>query len=577
MNLAAVYHRRTPSMCYSTDGHDVVINIMTRKDVDAVYLVHEDPFVQVLVGEPWWFGVRKKMKPSRELANHMIYSVHVQAKHRRLMYYFEIEADGETYCYMENKFCKKSELDEMFSHQFKFSWIHADEIFTPPAWVGDSVWCQIRPDRFARHHDAPPQADNLRSWDDTLPDERYGGTLKGITEHLDYLQELGITGVYMMPIFQSASHHKYDTDDYFKIDRDFGTEEDLRELIAEAHKRGIHVMLDIVFNHCGLGFEPWKDVLEKGRKSKYFDWFYINDENGLHKDDPFTEDDRFYSFGFEASMPKFNTSNPEVIQFCCDISAYWIKTCDIDGIRFDVGDELSNKFLRTVREKTKELKPDLFLLGENWQDSLQWLQGDEYDSMMNYPFWSTVYDYWHNKNLTARDFAYTMNICHTRYPDPVNRVLLNILDTHDTVARFEAGVGEDALLQKILVALTMTGVPCFYYGTEIAMRESPELLDRVTMPWDDIEAGKYDDFRKKVTDLIAMRYAHKELRENEVTYQFDEVHPRLVSYIKGDKIKVILNAGDDAVSVADQGEILFANRYQNGTLEAGGSLVILLA
>lgn len=326
MNFAAVYHRSTPDMCYSPDGNEIVINIRTDRDVDAVYLVHEDPFIHELNRKSEWYGRRERMSLSRELRYQVIYTLKVRPEYKRLMYYFELEADGRTYCLYENKLCEKSEANDTSKQFFKYAWLNPSDIIAPPKWVSDTVWYQIMPDRFCRHHDAPHD-EKFRVWGDLSNPQWYdcyGGTLRGITERLDYLKDIRISGIYMTPIFQSNTSHKYNTFDYTKVDSDFGTEDDLRELVREAHSRGIRIMLDAVFNHCGHKFPPLLDVCEKGRESKYFDWFFINSDDFM-KDEFTTADGRFYSFSFWAPMPKLNTNNPEVVKYFSDLCCYWAR------------------------------------------------------------------------------------------------------------------------------------------------------------------------------------------------------------------------------------------------------------
>ncbi|SCX04064.1 Glycosidase [Ruminococcaceae bacterium P7] len=575
MNFAAVYHRSTPDLCYSPDGENIIVNLRTDRDIDAAYIVWEDPFIHELHRKREWFGKREKMTLSRELAFQVIYTAKVRPRYKRLMYYFELEADGKTYALFENKLCPKEEMDAVSKQFFKYAWLNPSDVIAPPAWVGDAVWYQIMPDRFCRHHDAP-QNDKFRKWGDFSHPSRkdvYGGTLKGITERLDYLRELGVSGIYMTPIFQSDSNHKYNTYDYTKIDEDFGTEDDLRELIAEAHKRGIRVMLDAVFNHCGIGFAPCVDVMEKGRGSQYFDWFFINSDD-FAKNDFSTADGRFYSFSFWAGMPKLNTNNPEVVKYFSDLCCYWAREWDIDGIRFDVGDEISHSFIRALRTAVKAVKPDIYLLGEIWMDSLNWLSGDEYDAVMNYPFTGCVNDFWKNESLTVTDFMHAMNYCHSLYPEQVNRAMLNFLDTHDTARAAESSKNNDVLLQKLAVLLTMTGSPCLYYGTEIAMKGLYTPYNRSCMPWKEIDRGNFSGFTEKVRQLLALRKALPELRGNELHYEIRSGYPRLLQYTKGGSVRVLINAGQEDIRVDDLGEILFANGFCDGWLRRDGIVIL---
>ena len=504
----------------------------------------------------------------------MIWTARVNPKYKRLMYYFELEADGEVYCLFENKLCLKSEKDEISKQLFKYAWLNPSDVIKPPAWASDTVWYQIMPDRFCRDGNAEPNS-KFKKWGDlSIPhfNDVYGGNLRGITEKLNYLKNLGVGGIYMTPIFESNSNHKYNTFDYAKIDPDFGTEDDLKELISKAHDMGIKVMLDAVFNHCGSEFKPWLDVKEKGRDSKYFDWFFINSED-FANDGYSTEDGRFYSFSFWSGMPKLNTNNPEVVKYFNDLCVYWAREWDIDGIRFDVGDEVSHSFMRQLNTAVKSVKPDIFLLGEIWNDSISWLDGNEYDSVMNYPFMGSVNDFWNNKKLTSTDLMYGLNYCHSLYPEQVTEVLFNFLDTHDTSRAIESCKNKDVLLQKLAVLMTMPGSPCIYYGTEIAMKGLFSPYNRACMPWDKIDRGEFEDFSSEVKKLIELRHSSAECKSSEITYEINGENPRLVCYTKAEKLRVYLNAGKKSCKIIPAGEILYSNKFSGETLEKDGILI----
>ena len=149
-------------------------------------------------------------------------------------------------------------------------------------------------------------------------------------------------------------------------------------------------------------FEPWQDVQEKGASSPYADWFMVNDWSQITKRED-TRDGRFYSFAFADGMPKLNTNNPEVIDYFCGVCEQWIREFDIDAIRFDVGNEVSHRFLKKMRIHLKQVKPDIYLLGEIWHDASQWLTGDEYDSVMNYPLMSGIHDFFLDSSMDKKD------------------------------------------------------------------------------------------------------------------------------------------------------------------------------
>lgn len=573
MNLAAIRHRSTGSDCYALDSDTVVLNLWTDYSVKAVSVVSEDPFIHELHRRRAWDGKPTPMRRLYELAHQVVWTAELKPAYKRLQYYFVVEGEDKRLGVFENKICPMEERDRISTEYFKFPWINPSDVIAPPDWVRDTVWYQIMPDRFARSSDTPSDP-KFRRWGDFSDPhfgDLYGGNLRGIRERLPYLRQLGVSGIYLTPIFLSNSNHKYNTFDYYKVDPDFGTEQDLRELVQSAHDLGMRIMLDAVFNHCGTEFFAWKDVCEKGRESQYFDWFFINRDDFV-KDDFSVADGRFYTFSFWAGMPKLNTNNPEVQRYFTDLCVHWVGDLDIDGIRFDVGDEISHSFLRRVNAAVKAKKPETFLLGEIWFDSIGWLGGFEYDSVMNYPFTGAVGDFWRDREMTARDFMHRLNFCRSLYPRQINEAIFSFLDTHDTARVRESCQNQDEMLQKLAILLTMAGTPCLYYGTEIAMKGTHTPYNRSTMPWDEIDAGKFDRFKSKVGALVHVRNTQPDLRRDDMTFFFDESLPRLVGYRKG-AVTVLLNAGDTPAPVAAKQEILFSNGYKDGMLRPDGVLI----
>lgn len=573
MNLAAIRHRSTGSDCYALDSDTVVLNLWTDYSVKAVSVVSEDPFIHELHRRRVWEGKPTPMRRLYELAHQVVWTAELKPAYKRLQYYFVVEGEDKRLGVFENKICPMEERDRISTEYFKFPWINPSDVIAPPDWVRDTVWYQIMPDRFARSSDTPSDP-KFRRWGDFSDPhfgDLYGGNLRGIRERLPYLRQLGVSGIYLTPIFLSNSNHKYNTFDYYKVDPDFGTEQDLRELVQSAHDLGMRIMLDAVFNHCGTEFFAWKDVCEKGRDSQYFDWFFINRDDFV-KDDFSVADGRFYTFSFWAGMPKLNTNNPEVQRYFTDLCVHWVGDLDIDGIRFDVGDEISHSFLRRVNAAVKAKKPETFLLGEIWFDSIGWLGGCEYDSVMNYPFTGAVGDFWRDREMTARDFMHRLNFCRSLYPRQINEAIFSFLDTHDTARVRESCQNQDEMLQKLAILLTMAGTPCLYYGTEIAMKGTHTPYNRSTMPWDEIDAGKFDRFKSKVGALVHVRNTQPDLRRDDMTFFFDESLPRLVGYRKG-AVTVLLNAGDTPAPVAAKQEILFSNGYKDGMLRPDGVLI----
>jgi glycosidase len=482
----------------------------------------------------------------------------------------------------EDGFYTREEADKpgRLRQYFKFPWLNSADVIAPPAWVGDTVWYQIMPDRFCRGNQGQKRF-TLRKWDDHKHIhfwDTYGGDLPGIINKLEYLRDLGITGIYMLPLFESNSNHKYNTFDYTKIDSDFGTEEDLVELVEKAHSLGIRVMVDAVFNHSGTEFAPWKDVVEKGPESAYWDWFFVG-KWPLPKIPGKTEDGRFYSFAFTSLMPKLNTNNPEVISYFREICEGWVRKWNIDGIRFDVGNEVSHYFLKELNRSLKAIKPDLFLLGEIWHDSVQWLQGDEYDSVMNFPFLESVQNFWLD-NQTSRDLMYSMNRCYSMYPEQVSNILFNFVDNHDTMRAVTRCGDKDIFYQQLTMLMTMPGSACIYYGTEIALEGGNDPDCRRPMPWSRIEEGKCDRALKEMRALIALRKTCPQTRTGKIIWRHSDTNPRLVCYgryIEGENtmVTVYLNAGQDPVKMGRNGELLYSRKLRGKTLMSGGIAVYL--
>lgn len=583
MNIAAIRHRCAFTDCYAHNQNEIVINITTGKDITAVNIIHNDPYISGISGRRPWVGEKLRMELDRELENTFIWTIRLTPKFKREQYHFEIFSGEEKVYLLEDKVYTEKEMNisGKMKQYFKYPWLNESDICQCPKWVEKTIWYQIMPDKFYRG-DAGSKRVKLRKWGETEGlsyEDFFGGDIKGITGKLEYLKDLGISGIYLTPIFQSDTSHKYNTFNYKKIDEDFGSEADLKELIQKAHSMGIRVMLDAVFNHCGTDFFAWKDVLENGKDSKYYDWFFINRENFCTEDIK-TKDGRYFSFAFEANMPKLNTNHAEVAEYFLEICRYWVKEWKIDGIRFDVGNEISHSFVKKLHYELKKINPEIFLLGEIWHDSIQWLLGDEYDSVMNYPFLESIHDFWIEEEKTSYDFMYHMNRCFSMYYEQTNQVLFNLLDSHDVVRAYSrCGENFDIYLQQFVLLMTMPGTPCIYYGTEVAMSGDGNPYNRKSMPWDEIAEGKYDSVIKEIKTIIALRTKYTQMNGEKIDWEHDDEHKRLIHYIRtADEtdtvIEVYLNVSDAEVKIPDYGTMIYCRNYKNGYIKANGILML---
>lgn len=580
MEFTGVYHKTSEQMSYPLNESELIINLKTGYDVKCVFIHYGDPFeAGILGGKEQWTGKREEIYFKKRLQHQLWWTTTIVPEYKRCKYYFELQTEEETWYYFEDGFLTKEQLgmDGRMLQCFVVPWMNSADVNKTPDWVNDTVWYQIFPDRFCN---GTPQknTDDVENWrtGPVTNEERFGGNLEGIRQKLIYLEELGITGIYLNPIMESESNHKYDTKDYTKIDPYFGTNEEFTQLVREAHTHGIRVMVDAVFNHCGRQFAPWQDVLGKKQDSQYADWFMIQDWENLEKRAD-TRDGRFYSFAFTDGMPKLNTNNEDVIRYFCKVCEDWIREFDIDGIRFDVGNEVSHRFLKRIREHLHSIKQDIYLLGEIWHDASQWLQGDEYDSVMNYPLTSGIHDFFLDKTMKKEEFEYMVNRCYTMYMQQNNNVMFNLLDSHDTERVMNRFHNLDIFYQQLAVLFTMPGSPCIYYGTEIAMEGGHDPDCRRCMPWSDLDSKENRERIEAMQTLIQMRMQEAACRS--LYFHFPQEYPqkRCVEYIKldqeGRKLEVLLNCGNEPIEVGKVGEILFSRKFEKGVLEVNGTLI----
>ncbi len=584
MEFTGVYHKTSEQMSYALNENELVVNLKTGYDVKQVFIIHGDPYdAGILGGNERWNGTREEVVYKKRLPHQIWWTTTLVPPYKRCKYYFELHTDDEVWYYFEDGFLTEEQvnMEGRLLQYFIVPWMNPADVNRTPAWVNDTVWYQIFPDRFCNGC-TDNDGEDVLPWQ-TGPvtnREKYGGDLEGILRKLPYLKELGITGIYLNPVMEAETNHKYDTKDYTKIDPSFGDDGVMKALVAKAHEKGIRVMVDAVFNHCGRKFAPWVDVQEKGVDSEYADWFMVQDWTDIRRHEN-TRDGRFYSFAFADWMPKLNTNNEEVIQYFCGVCEDWIRKYDIDGIRFDVGNEVSHCFLKKIRQHLKKIKPDIYLLGEIWHDASQWLCGDEYDSVMNYPLMSGIHDYFLDGSMDRDEFEYMVNRCYTMYMQQSNNVLFNLLDSHDTERLMNRFHDLDIFYQQLAILFTLPGSPCIYYGTEIAMEGGFDPDCRRCMPWEEIDSGKYQDRIGQMQTLIRLRKTEDTFSSLHFHFPNEYDNRRCVQYIKIDeqqnKTEVIVNCSDEPVTVGESGEVLFERRLEGGKLLPKGTLIRRIA
>ena len=478
MEYSAIFHDMDKRFCYAIEKDLFVIRVQVKKDdMKEIILHYEDKYIPMEREDTRKTIVMKKVATSQF---HDYYEAQVRMHLICLRYFFEFtDMQGEKVYYGNYEFDKESitNRDRMFDCPQN---LREEEMFEVPEWAANKVVYQIFPSRFAA---SQPVDKKLWYKAPITPMDDLHGDFRGIIDHLDHIQDLGIDVIYMTPSFKSNSCHKYDTIDYYEIDPSFGTKEELKELVQKAHDRGMKVVMDAVFNHTGKEFFAFKDILEKGEKSKYLDWYYIDE---LPLKGKWGEIPNFLCFGYYGGMPKLNLKNPEVEKYITDVACYWIRECDIDGWRLDVGDEISHFFWKRFRRAIKAVKKDMLIIGEIWHYAGDFLEGDEWDTVMNYPFYLNLIDLLADEKISVSQFVQNLGYLKGRLHKKCYPLMWNLIDSHDT-ARFLHLCKDNKKKQHLAAAfqLLLPGMPMIYYGDEFAMPGANDPDCRRGMYWDE--------------------------------------------------------------------------------------------
>lgn len=490
MQLQAIIHRPLSEDAYISGTKSITLRLHAAKgDLQKCVVFYGDRVCEV---EPIIVECIEMEKVGSD-EYHDYFEVQIETEYTRVCYYFLLtDYENVQQFYSEYGFS-----DEMKCHRtqyFQLPYLHRDNRITMPEWTKEMVMYHIYPDSFASGRRNIGGEKKEITLDHGLVSRSVnGGTLQGIRENLDYIEKLGANCIYLNPIFAAASWHKYDTIDYKKVDPCLGTIQDLRELVLDCHARGIRVILDGVFNHCGSGFFAFQHVLRHGEGSIYRDWFYE-----LQFPIQYVTPPNYEAFAYVKEMPKLNTGNSAVRDYFCEVGRYWIREADIDGWRLDVANEVDHEFWRSFRHAVKQEKRDAFLIGEIWEDANVWLQGDQFDSTMNYTFRNICLKFFAEQSIGVEQFDERVHHMNLRYPWEVSCVQMNFLDTHD-VPRFLSYCDGD--MEKLKLALffmmVAVGIPSVFYGDEQLIEGMSEAEYRKPMVWNrDSEQSLYGYYQK---------------------------------------------------------------------------------
>ena len=448
------------------------------------------------------------------------------------------------------------------------------ELTHTPDWVKNAIFYQVFPDRFAKS-ESLEKPTCIESWDSSPT--RYGfkgGDLQGVCEKLDYLQDLGINAIYFNPIFMSAANHRYHTFDYYQVDPILGGNRVFFNLLEEAHRRNIRIVLDGVFNHASRGFFQFNHILENGEKSPYLDWFHIYGfPMNAYQGKP-----NYSCWWNLPALPQFNTDNPQVRSFLFEVAKYWIER-GVDGWRLDVPFEIKDEsFWRQFRTATKLPNSDAYLVGEIPSEAQDWLQGDMFDGVMNYQFTTACVGFFGADSrdetmisgmmglpevptLDASGFARRTKELLEIYPRQNALAQLNLMDSHD-MPRFLSMVSgnKDAFRLATLFQMTYPGAPCIYYGNEIGMMGGRDPENRAPFPWDELQWDL--DLRNAIKTYAHIRLAHPVLRTGEYVPIFAEGRRLVIlRHLEGERMLILFNTGHSPWDV----HIPTGSHFKDGT------------
>ncbi|PSW21563.1 maltodextrin glucosidase [Photobacterium sanctipauli] len=467
-------------------------------------------------------------------------------------------------------------------YHFKYNSQHQ-----PPAWVKSQVFYQIFPDRFCNSDPSLNVKSNeyylqgtkrptiAMEWGEKVsdhgkngPNEFFGGDLAGIHDKFDYLQKLGITALYLNPIFKAPSNHKYDTSDYQTIDPHLGTNEQFAHMVEDLHDRGMKIMLDAVYNHTSVDHH-------------WFDKYSKNSDNGLetkgaygNPDSPYRDYYQFDGDGNDyigwngiSTLPKLNFSNPEVQDYIYAGDEAVIKTWlrppyNIDAWRFDVihmlgegaGAKNNAHYVKAFRDAAKSVNPDCYVLGEHFFEATSWLQGDQEDGAMNYygfahpirAFFANKDIAYHNIQIEAEELVDWLNEARSKVPWLNQLSQLNQLDSHDTMRFLTMLDGDKETMQLALMMLfSYVGAPCIYYGTEVSLEGGQDPDNRRCFPWERTETPHTTfDY---VQQLVELRKTRPSLQEGSIQWLFAEhKHFGFARTLNGETTLCLINNGSQA-------------------------------
>lgn len=570
MDFSAIEHYSDSRYSFAINEKELKVRLRTKKndDIKAVYCLcgnsehfyhhHEEQKMEIEFSDQYFDYYSTIIK--------------VSGNDARLSYIFYIkDINDKGYYFSEDGVTETYDFNFAYYNRFSVYYINESDIIGNKTFEGD-VFYQIFPERF---RNGRGQKDYInRPWNsldlkgpnnNRIQNVFLGGDFKGINEKVDYLKELGVDVIYLTPICESPSNHKYDVVDYFNFDPMFGTKEEFKALVDKLHANGMKIVLDLVFNHSSKHNPMFVDVLKNGKKSKYYDFYFMHDET--FKDSGVN----YETFGFTDQMPKLNSNNFDEQDYFVGVGKYFITEFGVDGYRLDVANEVSHTFWRYFKHELRRVKKDVILIGENWTNASSFLSASEFDSVMNYPFLVACKYFYVQKKFSALDFANRLNTLLVRYTDNSNKVMLNLLDSHDT-ERFYNFIkpNKELYLLAYLTLISYTGMPMIYYGDEIFMEGGTDPDNRRGMEWDSNEFGSKEN--QLFADITKLR-KHEAFKTGDIKVTSKDDLVIIERFNSEESYQVIINnSGKD--HKIDAKNVLLSNNFDSNTIHNLGFVVM---
>lgn len=558
----AIYHRPESIYAYAVSSKTIAV---------VLRVAQNDRFdkVEILYNNKYNFTKKRyslDMLRRAEDGVFAYYCIDLTLPDARFAYIFKLTQGEKVYYYSEDGVSGEYEFDAAYYTFFQFPFINCVDTMRIPEWTKSAVFYQIFIDRFARGDFDKDGSYINTEWNAKIDRHSFvGGDLEGILQKLPYLKETGFNALYLTPVFLAATNHKYNVRDYLTVDPQFGSNEKLKKLLASAHREGIKVIVDCVFNHCDKTHAFFRDVEEKGRASKYYDWFLIDG------DFPSAEEGNYACFAECRYMPKWNTNNAEVRQYFTDIALQYLRM-GFDGLRLDVADEISHEMGRQLRCKVKAAYPEAFIIGEVWHISENWLRGDQFDGIMNFKLQKILVDYFGSSAITAVQAANRMNGLLMQNTEQANAMALNFLDNHDTprFLRFSGG-NKNKLLCALCAVFLFPGIPCVFYGTELPLDGGGDPDCR--RPFDWTFSLQTTDYAEKFKQIVALK---NECRFTDARAEITAENGilKITRKVEGGVVCAYFNTGGSAKKIDTDGKVIFALNFENGKLLNDGTVVV---